>query len=343
MRELTGKLRISRILEGKEVDRSGFWLGKPKPDALKNIKKYLEVRSLREAEVRLKSDIRWIMAGNFSFPPSTAMMFKNLRKRNVRRSTSDAMVKDINTLEDVERLNWIDREKYLFPFFERKLRTAEQDNMAVFSGGHCHIWHFLLDFFGLEECFMLMYENPELVNDVVNRATNCWLKFNDALYKKFSSRIDAGFYFNDLGTQLDTMVSVDMFREFFLPYFKKFIDQAHSFGIKCCLHSCGSIDRYIPDLIIAGVDILHPIQAKAKNMGAEHLKMTYGDNLVFMGGLDAQDILPFKSPDDVMAEVKRLRGIFNNNFILSPSHESILCNIPPENIKAMAEEATRIY
>lgn len=29
MRELTGKLRISRILEGKEVDRSGFWLGKP--------------------------------------------------------------------------------------------------------------------------------------------------------------------------------------------------------------------------------------------------------------------------------------------------------------------------
>ncbi|OQC14857.1 MAG: methylcobalamin:coenzyme M methyltransferase [Firmicutes bacterium ADurb.Bin080] len=343
MSELTGKQRINLILKGKDVDRSGFWLGKPHPDALRIIKKYFKVHSVRGAEVLLKSDIRWIMAGNYAFPPSTALMFKNVRKRNVRHSTSDAIVKDIKTIEDIENLNWINREKYLFPFYDRKLRTAEQDNMAVFSGGHCHIWHFLLDFFGLEECFMLMYENPELVKDVINRATNCWLKFNNTLYKKYSGRIDAGFYFNDLGTQLDSMVSVDMFREFFLPYFKKFIDQAHSFGIKCCLHSCGSIDRYIPDLINAGVDILHPIQAKAKNMGAEHLKTTYGDSLVFMGGLDAQDILPFGSPDEVRTEVKRLRDIFGNNFILSPSHEAILSNIPPENLRAMAEEATKIY
>lgn len=341
--ELTGKQRTYLILNGKEVDRSGFWLGKPHLDELRIMKKHLKTRSLRQIEVLLKSDIRWIQAMNYAFPPSTLIMFKNIRKRNIRKSTADAIVKDVKTLEDVASLNWINREKYYFPFYDRKLRTAEQDGMAVFSGGHCHIWHFLLDFFGLEECLMLMYENPELVKDVIDRATNCWLKFNNSLYNKFSQRIDAGFYFNDLGTQLDTFVSLDMFREFFLPYFKKFIDQAHAFGIKCCLHSCGSIDRYIPDLINAGVDILHPIQAKARNMDAAHLKENYGDKIVFMGGLDAQDILPFKSPDEVRAEVRRLRQVFGNRFILSPSHEALLSNIPPENVQAMSDEATKVY
>lgn len=62
-----------------------------------------------------------------------------------------------------------------------------------------------------------------------------------------------------------------------------------------------------------------------------------------MGGLDAQDILPFGTPDDVKAEVRRLREVFGQQFIMSPSHEALLPNIPPENISAMAEESVKIY
>jgi uroporphyrinogen decarboxylase len=41
--------------------------------------------------------------------------------------------------------------------------------------------------------------------------------------------------------------------------------------MKVLLHSCGSIDRVIPRLIDAGVEALHPIQAKAANMDAVSL------------------------------------------------------------------------
>ena len=56
-----------------------------------------------------------------------------------------------------------------------------------------------------------------------------------------------------------------------MPYFRELTDQAHQYGYKVILHSCGSIDRVIPRLIDAGVEILHPVQAMAKNMDAESL------------------------------------------------------------------------
>jgi uroporphyrinogen decarboxylase len=103
------------------------------------------------------------------------------------------------------------------------------------------------------------------------------------------------------------------------------------------LHSCGSIDRVIPRLIDAGVEVLHPIQAMAKNMDAKSLARRYGGKIVFLGGVDTQRILPFGTPEEVRGEVRRLKDLFGPNFIVSPSHESILPNVAPENILAMAE------
>jgi hypothetical protein len=38
-------------------------------------------------------------------------------------------------------------------------------------------------------------------------------------------------------------------------------------------------------------------------------------------------------------EVRRLRDLFGENFVVSPSHESILPDVPWENVQAMAEAA----
>ena len=124
-----------------------------------------------------------------------------------------------------------------------------------------------------------------------------------------------------------------------MPYFREFTEQAHSRGYKVVLHSCGAIDRVISKLIDAGVEILHPIQALAKDMDAESLTKKYRGKIVFMGGVDTQRLLPFGNPEDVRKEVRRLKDLFGPNFILSPSHESILPNVAPENIAALAEEA----
>jgi uroporphyrinogen decarboxylase len=60
---------------------------------------------------------------------------------------------------------------------------------------------------------------------------------------------------------------------------------------------------------------------------------------VFLGGVDTQRLLPFGTAEDVRKDVRRLKGLFGPNFFVSPSHESILPNVSPENITAMSETA----
>jgi len=70
-------------------------------------------------------------------------------------------------------------------------------------------------------------------------------------------------------------------------------------------------------------------------MQAENL-VKYADKLIYMGGVDTQDLLPFKSAAEVEKEVFRLRNLFGRHFICSPSHEALLENVPFENLMALS-------
>jgi uroporphyrinogen decarboxylase len=58
-----------------------------------------------------------------------------------------------------------------------------------------------------------------------------------------------------------------------------------------------------------------------------------------LGGIDTQRLLVQASPAEVRAEVRRLKDVFGPWWIVSPSHEALLPNVPPENVAAMAEAA----
>ena len=47
--------------------------------------------------------------------------------------------------------------------------------------------------------------------------------------------------------------------------------------------------------------------------------------------------------EDVRNKVKELREIFPTGLIISPSHEAIMPDVPPENIHALFEEAQKVY
>jgi uroporphyrinogen decarboxylase len=105
------------------------------------------------------------------------------------------------------------------------------------------------------------------------------------------------------------------------------------------LHSCGSIYRVIERLIAAKVNCLHPLQARAYGMDAETLAREFKGRIAFLGGLDTQDVLVNATPEGVRAEVRRIKKLLGPRLIVSPSHEALLPNVPPENVIAMAEAA----
>ena len=118
---------------------------------------------------------------------------------------------------------------------------------------------------------------------------------------------------------------------------KRIIEQAKRYGYQVILHSCGSIHSVIDTLIDAGVNCFHPLQALAVNMDAETLARDFKGRVAFMGGIDTQNLLVNGSVEDVKAETIKVKGLLAPNVIISPSHEALLPNVPPENIVAMAE------
>ncbi len=137
------------------------------------------------------------------------------------------------------------------------------------------------------------------------------------------------------------MIGPDQLKEFVYPGIRKIIDQAKSYNLKVVMHSCGAVSAIIPDLIEFGIDALHPLQAKARGMDAESLVAKFKDKLVFIGGIDTQVLLPYGTPEQVKNEVERLKGVFGENFIVSPSHEALLANVSIENVLAMSSTTTK--
>jgi len=191
----------------------------------------------------------------------------------------------------------------------------------------------------MEAYLLKMYTHPEVVDAVTARVCGFYLEANDRFFASAGDLVDGFFFGNDFGTQLDLMLSPRLFDRFVLPWFRRFTEQGHRHGYQVLLHSCGSIHRVIGRLIEAGVDCLHPLQAKARNMDAETLARDFKGKIAFLGGIDTQRVLNQGTPAEVKAEVRRIKSVLGPHLIVSPSHEALLPDVPPRNVAAMAEAA----
>jgi uroporphyrinogen decarboxylase len=146
---------------------------------------------------------------------------------------------------------------------------------------------------------------------------------------------------DDFATQKSLFVSPEMFRTLVKPYFKERIAHTKKYTSAAVLHhSCGSVFPIVDDLIDCGVDILNPLQPKARGMSPRSLKDVYGDRIVLHGGIDTQEILPSGSKERIEANVRETLQILNDRggYIFAAAH-NIQEDVPPENVISMFEAA----
>ncbi len=191
---------------------------------------------------------------------------------------------------------------------------------------------------GQERALMDLVENPDFVHFCLDKLFH--LKFTEIqrMYEQIPGKVTITYVAEDMGSQEDLMISPAHIREFLLPKMKKVIDYIHSQGAFAFHHNDGSIRRIIPDMIAAGIDILNPLQWRAKNMDRRELKKDFGHKVVLHGAMDNQQTLPFGSVADVRAEVLENLQILGagGGYILAPCH-NIQPITPIENILAMYE------
>lgn len=339
---MNGKQHFQQIMQHQST-RAGFWHGKAHEDSLPALDAYFGCQG-DEALGRLLGDtLFWCHPGEYGAwqPPDGRPMMDVTGGAKKERHGQAGVFAEAG-LAQVRDFPWPQAKHLDFTQAMARIDAAVADGLAVLSGMWSSFFHDVMDFFGMEAYFVRMYEDPEVVEAVTERVCAFYMEANERFFDQAGDRMDAFFFGNDFGSQLDMLISPACFDRFVMPYFQQFTDQAKARGYRVVLHSCGSIWRVIPRLIASGVDVLHPIQARATGMEANELAAQYDGQIVFMGGLDTQEIMPFGTPAQVKDEVYRLREIFGPNFILSPSHECILPVVPPENVEAMAQAAREI-
>lgn len=240
---------------------------------------------------------------------------------------------DAQSLADLEAFDWpspdcLDRSEL------REQCRRHADRALLY--GFADVWQRPGLVRGWEGMFLDMAERPEWVHFLCRKFTDFYLADYTRAAEITGGRIDLYLLISDLGSQRGPLISLPMFRQFVAPYLKEMIDRIHSLGGLVLFHSCGAIQRFIPDLIQLGVDVLDPIQPVGPDMQPEALKQAFGNRLSFHGGLDMQKLLPKGTPAEVETEARRYCEILGagGGYILAPAH-LFQPDVPPENILAV--------
>jgi uroporphyrinogen decarboxylase len=332
--------RFFLTIDRKPVDRPASWLGLPDKKAYNGLFNYFGVSSIDELKTKTDDDIHPVELPYHS-PVSNAIYAafdfakKHALEQKDRTLTAPGFFEDYEDPDLVNDFAWPDPEKYISVDECKQIVAKAPQDRAILGV----IWsaHFqdTCAAFGMETALVKMLTDPDMYRAVDDKILSFYLKANEIFYEATKGKLNAVLIGNDMGSQTGLMLSPQLIREFVIPGAKKLIEQAKSYGLKVLYHSCGSIFDVIPDLIDAGVDVIHPIQALAKGMQPKVLKDNFGGKVSFCGGVDAQNLLVNGTPEQIKTKVYELKNIFPTGLIISPSHEAILSDINPANIKAL--------
>jgi len=194
---------------------------------------------------------------------------------------------------------------------------------------------------GLENFMVDLITDRTFCEVLLDRLVEVKCRLYDRYLKAAGPYLDVVTMGDDISGQRGPLFDPSIYREMIKPRHAaliRFIKQRTP--AKLFFHSCGDITEFIPDFIEIGVDILNPIQVSV--MDARRLKAEFGDGLVFWGGCDTQNVLPFGTIREVEMEVRRRMDEMaaGGGYVFGQVHE-VQPGTPPENILSMFQSALR--
>jgi len=241
--------------------------------------------------------------------------------------------------------SWEDFEKYPWPDpADADLRAHEYivshlpEGMGFISNHASGMYEWLVQLMGYEPLCIALFEQPDLVAAVVERLGERTRGYYERLLQL--DRLIAVFPGDDMGFRTGTLISPDDLRKYTLPWHRRFARMAHDAGLPYFLHSCGNVEKIVPDLIDdVKIDAKHSFEDAI--IPIPEFKKRYGDRIGVLGGVDV-DKLTRLDPTRLR---KHVRGIIDQcapggRFAIG-SGNSIPDYIPVENYLTMIDEALR--
>ena len=180
---------------------------------------------------------------------------------------------------------------------------------------------------GFESFATAIYDDRPLVEDLFALYTGWYARAAVHL-----SELDFDFLWfgDDIAFKTQPYVSPRLFRQVFLPHYRKVVENIRKPWI---FHSDGNLMPILDDLLSLGMNGLHPIEPGAMDLAL--LKQRYGQNLCLCGHINV-DTLSRGTPEEVDALVRQAIQIAapGGGYILGSSN-SIPYYANPANVRAM--------
>ncbi len=145
------------------------------------------------------------------------------------------------------------------------------------------------------------------------------------------TNVDGIFMMDDWGGARSLLIRPEMWRELFKPLYAEYCDVIHAASKFAFFHTDGYIEPIFGDLIEAGFDA---INAQLSVMDVEGLACRYKGKVTFWGEVDRQQTLPCGTPEDVRAEVMRIRRALDDGTGGVIAQCELGRDTPRENVEA---------
>jgi len=149
--------------------------------------------------------------------------------------------------------------------------------------------------YGSKELYKLM----DMVHEYYLEDLSAWLKTD----------VDGITMMDDWGTNDSLLINPKVWRELFKPKYKEYCDLIHSAGKFVFFHSDGNIQSVYGDFVEVGVNA---INSQLFTMDIEALARDYKGKITFWGEVDRQHLLPFGTPEEIRAAVRRVRSLLDD-------------------------------
>jgi len=336
---LTSKERVLTAFEHEQPDRVPCWCGASQ-EFWAGAKAELRLDD-EELRVRFSDDFRRVYAAykGPQFKLSERAVSKTvfgIERRGMGYGQPMNHPLAEATLRQIHDYCWPDP-KWMDVSQVKAQAQQYSDRFAILGGDWSPFWHDAIDLMGMENLYVKMYSQPELVDAVMKHLVDYYIAVSQRIFEAASDVIDIFFIGNDFGGQNGPLLGPTQFARFVLPHLRRLIELGHSYGLKVQLHCCGGFAPLIPLLVEAGLDALHAVQPDCRGMDLQTLKRDYGDRIVFNGAIDSRRVLIEGTPQRVRRETRRVLDIMmpGGGYVAGASHDSILEETPLGNVLAM--------
>ena len=209
----------------------------------------------------------------------------------------------------------------------------DRENRLIWAPLRVGLFERVHSFMGMETALLSLYTEAEVMHGLVEAYVDYRLKVIDKVLEFYDPDIVS--IHDDYGTQLDLFMSPEMWREFFKPGLRRFVQRVHKAGKLFVMHSCGKVDRVVGDFVDIGVDVWDSVQSCCD---IDEIYRLYGKDISFSPAMDLQK-LSYCSPDEARAMVRDVIDRLGKYGNVVPRDDSPL--VPPENLDAIKDEVEK--